>query len=96
MNQLDGICQADPFIYDQQSGSGGLLPKITYRFTSNFSATVGVNWFWGDTELRANPLLPVSSVDTQVGKHAYHQGVENALAVVRDRDEVFFRLRYTW
>ncbi len=30
------------------------------------------------------------------GKDAYHQGVENALAVVRDRDEVFFRLRYTW
>jgi len=55
-----------------------------------------VNWFWGEAELRANPLMPVASVDNQVGKHAYEQGVENALAVVRDRDEVFFRLRYTW
>ena len=92
----DRLQPALTFLYDQQSGSGGMLPKLTYRFTSNFSATVGVNWFWGGTELRSNPLLPVSSVDTQVGKDAYHQGVENALAVVRDRDEVFFRLRYTW
>jgi hypothetical protein len=92
----DRLQPAVTFIYDQQSGSGGVLPKITYRFTSNFSATIGVNWFLGKTELRDNPLLPVSSVDTQVGKDAYHQGVENALAVVRDRDEVFFRLRYTW
>ena len=92
----DRLQPALTFIYDQQSVSGGVLPKITYRFTSNFSATVGVNWFFGNTELRSNPLLPVSAVDSQVGKDAYHQGVENALAVVRDRDEVFFRLRYTW
>jgi hypothetical protein len=84
------------FILDQQTGSGGVLPKITYRFTSNFSATVGVNWFFGDPQLRSSPLLPVSAVDNQVGRNAYHQGVENGLAVVRDRDEVFFRLRYTW
>jgi hypothetical protein len=92
----DRLQPAMTFVYDQQSGSGGLLPKITYRFTSNFSATVGVNWFFGEAQLRANPLLPVSTVDTQVRHHAYQQGVENALAVVRDRDEVFFRLRYTW
>jgi hypothetical protein len=92
----DRLQPAITFIYDQQSVSGGVLPKITYRFTSNFSATIGVNWFFGNTELRSNQLLPVSAVDNQVGKDAYHQGVENALAVVRDRDEVFFRLRYTW
>jgi hypothetical protein len=92
----DRLQPALTFILDQQSGSGGVLPKLSYRFTANFSATIGVNWFFGSPELRSNPLLPVSRVSTQVGHHAYQQGVENALAVVRDRDEVFFRLRYTW
>ncbi len=92
----DRLLPALTFILDQQTGSGGVLPKITYRFTSNFSATVGVNWFFGDPQLRSSPLLPVSAVDTQVGRDSYRQGVENGLAVVRDRDEVFFRLRYTW
>jgi hypothetical protein len=92
----DRLQPAVTLIYDQQSNSGGILPKITYRFTSNFSATIGVNWFYGRFEQRDIPLNPISSVDTQVGADAYHQGVENALAVVRDRDEVFFRLRYTW
>ena len=92
----DRLQPALTFILDQQTGSGGVLPKITYRFTSNFSATIGANFFYGDPQLRPNPLLPVSTVDTQVGHHAYQQGVENGLAVVRDRDEVFFRLRYTW
>jgi hypothetical protein len=92
----DRLQPAVTLIYDQQSNSGGILPKLTYRFTSNFSATIGTNWFFGRFEMRDNWVNPVSSVDTQVGEDAYHQGVENALALVRDRDEVFFRLRYTW
>ena len=64
--------------------------------TSSFSATIGANWFYGRFEQRDIPLNPISSVDTQVAADAYHQGVENALAVVRDRDEVYLRIRYTW
>ncbi|RIL00796.1 MAG: hypothetical protein DCC71_18630 [Proteobacteria bacterium] len=92
----DRLQPAVTFIYDQQSNSGGILPKLTYRFTSNFSATIGTNWFFGRFEMRDIPVNQVSRIDTQVGEDAYRQGVENALALVRDRDEVFFRLRYTW
>jgi hypothetical protein len=92
----DRLQPALTLIYDQQSNSGGVLPKLTYRFTANFSVTIGANFFYGRFEQRDIPLNPISSVDTQVGADAYHQGVENALAVVRDRDEVYFRLRYTW
>jgi len=92
----DRLQPAVTFIYDQQSNSGGILPKITYRFTSDFSVTIGTNFFFGRFELRDSPLNPVASVDNQVGSDAYHQGVENALSQVRDRDEVFLRLRYTF
>ena len=92
----DRMQPAVTFIYDQQSNSGGILPKLTYRFTSNFSVTLGTNWFWGRFEMRDNYVNPISSVDNQVASDAYHQGVENALAQVRDRDEVYLRLRYTW
>jgi hypothetical protein len=92
----DRLQPAVTFIYDQQSNSGGILPKLTYRFTSNFSLTIGANWFWGRFELRDNPLNPISSVDNQAGSDAYHQGIENALSQVRDRDEAYLRLRYTW
>src|SRR4030095_3455493 len=42
----DRLQPAVTFVYDQQSNSGGILPKLTYRFTSNFSATIGANWFY--------------------------------------------------
>jgi hypothetical protein len=35
-------------------------------------------------------------VGNRVGDHAYQDAVENALAVVRERDEIFMRLRYTF
>jgi hypothetical protein len=84
------------FVYDLNSNSGAALPSITYRFTENFSATVGMNFFWGRWEYEDSAIAPLGTIGTEQGKLAYRDGVENGLAVVRERDEVFLRLRYTF
>jgi hypothetical protein len=83
------------FVYDMQSNSGAGLPALTYRFSENFSATFGMNFFFGRYQRRTPYLMP-TAIDNRVGRHAYQDFVEPGLSVVRDRDEVNFRLRYTF
>ena len=84
------------FVYDQQSGSGGLLPKLTYRFTSNFSATVGVNFFFGRWETTDTPIAPLGVVGNEVGHIGLPRVIENGLARRAWRDEAYIRIRYTF
>jgi hypothetical protein len=35
-------------------------------------------------------------LSNRVGRHAYRDFVENGLSAVRDRDEMFLRIRYTF
>jgi hypothetical protein len=83
------------FVYDVQSNSGAGLPSVTYRFSENFSASFGMNFFFGRFNERVPYLMP-PAIGNRVGRHAYSDFVENGLAVVRDRDEFYFRLRYTF
>jgi hypothetical protein len=92
----DRLLPGVTFVYDLNSNSGAVLPQITYRFTENFSASVGMNFFFGRWETEDMPIAPLGTVGTQAGSLAYRVGVENALAVVRERDEAFLRLRYTF
>ena len=84
------------FVYDVNSNSGAILPQLTYRFTENFSASVGMNFFFGRFETTDMAIAPLGTVGTEAGHLAYRDGIENALAVVRERDEAFLRLRYTF
>jgi len=84
------------FVYDVKSNSGAALPGIVYRFTENFSGELGINWFWGRQQYKDMPVNALGTVSNRVGDHAYQDAVENALAVVREREEIFMRLRYTF
>ena len=84
------------FVYDVQSKSGAALPEITYRFSENFSASFGLAMFMGRSQLVDMPVNPVGTAANEQGPDAYHAAVQNGLAVVRDRDEVFLRVRYTF
>jgi hypothetical protein len=84
------------FVYDLNSNSGAILPQLTYRFTENFSASVGMNFFYGRFERVDIPIAPLGVIGTEAGHMAYEDGAENALAVVRERDEAYLRLRYTF
>jgi Protein of unknown function (DUF1302) len=92
----DRLQPALTLIYDLRSLSGGALPQITYRFTSNFSASIGLNIFWGRFQNRPVPLTPIANIDNQVGARQYEMGVENGLSLVRERDEAFLKIRYTF
>ena len=83
-------------VYDVNSASGALLPSIAYRFNEAFSATVGVNVFWGREELVDAPLNEIRPGLNRTGHEAYQDAVENGLSAVRQRDEVYLLLRYTF
>ena len=82
-------------VYDVQSSSGAVLPQVTYRFTSNFSATFGIAGFWGRFQPKTAALNPPASLN-RTGRFADSDFVENGLSVLRDRDEVFLLVRYSF
>ena len=83
-------------VYDFRSNSGAVLPQVVYRFNENFSATVGANFFFGREQFVDSAVSELRAGMNRVGKHAYQDSVENALAVLRDRDEIYMLLRYTF
>ncbi len=88
-------------VFDVQSGSGGILPNISYRFTEAFSATLGMNVFFGNTQLTAMPVNGIGPTTNRAPLPgnpgiAYLDGVDNVLAAIRRRDEVYLRLRWTF
>ncbi len=83
-------------VYDFQSQSGGVLPQMQYRFTENFSATIGANLFFGQTELKNMPIRGVAPNGNRADPNAYKNGEDNLLSLFRGRDELFLRLRWTF
>jgi hypothetical protein len=83
-------------VYFVMNNSLAFLPDITYRFTENFQVTFGIAAFMGREEERPMPIDEFSIVGTRFGRNAYKSSVENGLAVIRERDEIFLRLRYTF
>ena len=84
------------FVWDFRSRSGGALPQINYRFSENFSITVGASIFTGEQDLVTMPVNEIGPASTRSGPNAYMNGSDPGLALVRDRDEVFMSLRYTF
>jgi hypothetical protein len=91
----DRLQPALTLVYDFGSSSAAAIPQVTYRYTSDFSVTFGLAFFEGREEPRPMSLYP-TTLSNRVGRHAYKDFVENGLSAIRDRDEVFFRLRYTF
>ena len=92
----DRLLPGVTFVYDRRSNSGAALTSVGYRFSERFSATIGMNFFWGRFQTTDMPIQNLGTVGSEVGSAAYTRGVENGLAVVRERDEFFMRLRYTF
>jgi hypothetical protein len=83
-------------VYDFRSQSGGFLPSVAYRFTEAFSVTFGVSFFIGRGEFVTMPLQGFAPAANRAGPHAYEDGVEHLLSLIRNRDEAFMRLRWTF
>src|SRR4030095_11562268 len=49
----DRLLPGATWVHDFNSGSGGLVTQVTYRFSQDFSATFGIAGFYGDPSERA-------------------------------------------
>jgi hypothetical protein len=83
-------------IHDLKSSSGGVIAQATYRFSEDFSATVGMLTFYGQPRDNQIPYYPIalpntnSSTDSKVGTRF------DGLSAIAERDEVFLTFRYTF
>ena len=73
-----------------------MLPQVTYRFTENFQASVGVAAFAGREQEVDDADERARAGRERFGRNAYNSFVEPGLALVRERDEIFLRIRYTF
>jgi hypothetical protein len=81
-------------VWDFASSSGAFLPTAQYRFSENFSATVGAGVFTGGLQRKKMGIDRLSSISSKrTGDNIY---VENGISPARDLDNFFFRLRYTF
>jgi hypothetical protein len=91
----DRLLPGMSLVYDFGSNSGAWLPQLQYRYSANFSVTLGLAVFSGREEARPMAISP-TSLSNRTGRHAYKDFAENGLSAVRDRDEVFLKVRYTF
>jgi hypothetical protein len=94
----DRLIPSAQVVYDVNSESGAFLWSLGYRITQNFLLQFGLNAFWGTVQDVPSPVLPVGTPGAGVGrgKGSQRAYVENGLSTVRDRDEIFLRLRWTF
>lgn len=86
------------FVYDIQSVSGAVLPQITYRYNESFSVTFGAGIFMGRENLNDMPINPIGGGSSRIWsqENAYKDGGFPGLSPIKDRDEVFLKVRYTF
>ncbi len=66
---------------------------VSERFTFQF----GVNSFFGRFQKREAALVPIGVAGNGGGGRGAHKSwTEQGLSLVRDRDELFFRARYSF
>jgi hypothetical protein len=83
-------------VYDFMSQSGGILPSVSYRFTDSLSVGIGVNFFFGRTELIDMPVRSFAPAGNRAGENAYKDGIDNAISSFRDKDEFWLKVRWTF
>jgi len=80
-------------VFDAKSRSGAVMAGLSYRFTQSFSASLNAALFYG----RVQPVdMPLVEATAALNRPHYDVGYEGGLSVIRDRDEVSLRLRYTF
>jgi hypothetical protein len=82
-------------VYDAIGRSGAVLPSITYRITSAFSIGFGLAFFFGEDHYVPMGITDIG-VGNRRGEHAYENTFRPGIGIIRDRDEIFLQLRYTF
>jgi len=89
----DRLQPALTFVYDVATASGGIVFETAFRFTANLSLTLGVNGFYGQPQSWSTYLALGA-----LGESNQRWTTEkfDRLNAIRERDEAFARLRYTF
>jgi hypothetical protein len=87
----DRLQPALTLVYDFGSNSAAMIPQVTYRYTSSFSATVGLAFFEGRQEPRQMALYPTVLERTGRGTSGLRGG---GLGSARPAD--LLKIRYTF
>jgi hypothetical protein len=81
-------------VWDFRSHSGALLPEIQWRFTDDFSVSLGAGIFTGGWSRRLRGMNDFSATDENVLSEFTY--VENGLSPARDLDNLLLKLRYAF
>jgi len=81
------------FVYDVLSRSGAVALQMRYRFSAEFSVTVGMNHFYGPGDAYT---LPIGLGALGESNQSFRTERYSRLNAVRERDELFAVLRYTF
>ena len=92
----DRLLPSMTLVYFVMNNSMAFIPSVTYRFNEAFSATFGIAAFAGHESERRAALSSLGVEGERFGRNANKSFVENGLSVVRERDEIFLRVRYTF
>jgi hypothetical protein len=92
----DRLLPSLTLVYFVRNSSAAVLPQITYRFTESFTATFGLAVFSGRDQTRPMPVTGLAPTSERFGRNAFDSFFEGGLSLVRERDEMFVRLRYTF
>jgi hypothetical protein len=90
----DRLLPSFVWVHDVGSGSGGLLPSVTWRASQDFSISVGMAIFYGHPDSAAVPLyqLALANSGGDFRAHTRYGG----LSAIAERDEIYLRIRYTF
>jgi hypothetical protein len=90
----DRLLPALTFVYDIRSVSGAVVSQFTYRFNTDFSATLGMATFFGEPQQLPIPLRQAFLQNN--GGDFKTQSRYDGLSAIAERDELFLLLRYTF
>ena len=92
----DRLLPSLTFVYDIRSQSGAVLPQIQYRYTEAFSIIVGAQFFSGRPQMRPISVNGLGPASNQQGRYAYRAASDEGLAIIRQVDNFYMRLRYSF
>jgi hypothetical protein len=90
----DRLLPSLTWVHDVRSTSGGVIGQLTYRFTTEFAATIGIAGFYGSPE--PLPVALRQPLPQNLGGEYRAFSRYNGLSPLAERDEVYMLLRYTF
>ncbi|MBW2315817.1 MAG: hypothetical protein JRH10_16715, partial [Deltaproteobacteria bacterium] len=89
----DRLVPSATFVYDVRSESGAVALDMRYRFSAEFTVTIGMNHFYGAGD---SYIIPIGFGAIGESNQTHRSERYSRLNAVRERDELFAVFRYTF